>query len=371
MNYQYIHNPLGMAGLYVSYGHVGAVSEKAGKYGTSHLMEHMICKNTDDMRDKLQENGIYVNAFTGTDKVVVHVTGLADRMKMFMQEFVEKLLGPIDGITEEQFLNERRTVLNEYGDNFIDPSSVALYNAMRKHFGCYLAIGREEDIKAFTFDDYKKSYSEVFNKPDSIIYIGPEDPHLAIPVYPSVTGMPNTYKYTENSGEALVPVTENGRTQFIIFPKEPVEMQYAASAAIAFKMLASGLNSPLNLEARENRGLTYGVGGFINSVGTTYIPTIFTSTEVETKKELLDVMMGVFGNLDKYLTEERFNTVKGMVMAKKQKHSILLYDNPDAPIKQALGFIDEDKGVESLTFDMAMHAAKKYFSPDALGVYVE
>ena len=181
MNYQYIHNPLGMAGLYVSYGHVGAVSEKAGKYGTSHLMEHMICKNTDDMRDKLQENGIYVNAFTGTDKVVVHVTGLADRMKMFMQEFVEKLIGPIDAITEEQFLNERRTVLNEYGDNFIDPSSVALYNAMRKHFGCYLAIGREEDIKAFTFDDYKKSYSEVFNKPDSIIYIGPEDPQLAIP----------------------------------------------------------------------------------------------------------------------------------------------------------------------------------------------
>ena len=36
-------------------------------------------------------------------------------------------------------------------------------------------------------------------------------------------------------------------------------------------------------------------------------------------------MMDVFGNLEKYLTEERFNTVKGMVMAKKQKHSILLY----------------------------------------------
>ena len=46
MNYQYIHNPLGMAGLYISYGHVGAVSEKAGKYGTSHLTEHMICKNS-------------------------------------------------------------------------------------------------------------------------------------------------------------------------------------------------------------------------------------------------------------------------------------------------------------------------------------
>lgn len=333
-------------------------------------MEHMICKNTDPMRDKLQENGIYSNAFTGTDKVVVFVTGLADRMKMFMQEFVERLIGPIDAITEEQFLNERRTVLNEYGDNFVDPSTVALYNAMRKHFGCYLALGREEDIKAFTFDDYKQSYNEVFNKPDSIIYIGPEDPHLAIPVYPSVKGLPNTYKYTENSGEALIPVTKNGRSQFIIFPKEPVETLYAASAAIAFEMLASGLNSPLNIETRENRGLTYGVGGFFNSVGTTYIPTIFTSTEVETKQELLDVMMDVFGNLDKYLTEERFNTVKGMVMAKKQKHSILLYDNPDAPIKQALGFIDEDKDVESLTFDMAMRAAKKYFSPDALGVYV-
>lgn len=49
----------------------------------------------------------------------------------------------------------------------------------------------------------------------------------------------------------------------------------------------------------------------------------------------------------------------------------VVHDNPDSPIKQALGFIDEDKGVESLTFDMAMRAAKKYFSPDALGVYVD
>lgn len=49
----------------------------------------------------------------------------------------------------------------------------------------------------------------------------------------------------------------------------------------------------------------------------------------------------------------------------------VVHDNPDAPIKQALGFIDEDKDVESITFDMAMRAAKKYFTPDALGVYVE
>lgn len=49
----------------------------------------------------------------------------------------------------------------------------------------------------------------------------------------------------------------------------------------------------------------------------------------------------------------------------------VVHDNPDVPFKQALGFIDEDKGVESLTFDMAMRAAKKYFTPDALGVYVE
>lgn len=49
----------------------------------------------------------------------------------------------------------------------------------------------------------------------------------------------------------------------------------------------------------------------------------------------------------------------------------VVHDNPDVPIKQALGFIDEDKGVESLTFDMAMRAVKKYFSPDALGVYDE
>lgn len=371
MNYQYIHNPLGMAGLYICYGQVGAVAETAGKRGTSHLMEHMICKNFDCMLDRLQQNGLMPNAFTSTDKVVVHMSGLADRMKIFAQEFIDKILGGTDGVSEDQFLKEKDTVLQEYGDDFIDPMLAALNNAMRKHFGCYLAIGCEDDIKAFSFADYKQTYNDVFSKPDSIIYIGPEDPAPAIPVYPPVHAQRNKYVFTEDSGAKLVPAVENGRKQFIIFPKELVAEPFGTAAAVAFKMLTSGLNSPLMQEARVKRGLTYGVGGFINYVGTNYIPTIFSSTDASKKDALIDTIMEVFGNLDKYLTEERFNIIKGMVTLKKRKHGILLYDNPDSPIKQALGFIDEDRNIETLTFDTAMLAAKRYFSPDAVGVYVE
>lgn len=371
MNYQYIYNPLGMAGLYVCYGKVGAVGELPGRYGTSHLMEHMICKNTDSMLDKLQQNGLMPNAYTSTDKVVVHMTGLADRMKMFTQEFLDKLLGGVDSITEDSFLKEKETVLQEYGDDFIDPTMTALFNAMRKHFGCYLAIGREEDIKAFSFDDYRQTYNDVYSKPDSIIYIGPEDPCPSLAVYPPVHIPSNKYVFTEDSGAPLAPVVKNGRKQLIIFPKELVAEPFGTSAAVAFKMLASGLNSPLMQEARVKRGLTYGVGGFINSVGVNFIPTICSSTDDRKKDALIDVIMEVFGNLDKYLTEERFEIIKGMVTVKKRKHEILLYDNPDSPIKQSLGFIDEDKNIESLTFDTAMRAAKKYFSPDAIAVHVE
>ena len=371
MNYKYIQNPLGMAGIYIAFGKAGAIGEKDGKYGTSHLMEHMICKNSDSMRDVLQQNGIFPNAFTGTDKVVCHMSGLADRMAKFTPEYIERMLGSIDEITEDQFQNEKSTVLQEYGDSFVDPLQAALWNAMRKHFNCYMSIGRRRDIEAFTFEDYKKAYVDIFSKPDLILYIGPDDPSPAIPVYPPVHIVPNTYAYTEDSGAELEEGSKNDRSQIIIFPKELVGREYATAAAVAFKMLASGLNSPLMIEAREKRGLTYGVCGFINSIGPQYLPTICTSTDNDNQQKLLDVIMEVFANPDKYLTQERFEVIRGMVLVKKQKEEILLYDNPSSVLNESLGFINEDSGIETITYDHALAAAKKFFSPDSVGVYVE
>lgn len=371
MNYKYIQNPLRMAGVYIAFGKAGAMGEKDGKYGTSHLMEHMICKNSDCMRDVLQQNGIFPNAFTGTDKVVCHMSGLADRMAKFTPEFIERMLGSIDDITEEQFLNEKETVLQEYGDSFADPEQGALWNAMRKHFNCYMSIGRRRDIENFSFEDYKKTYADIFSKPDAIIYIGPDDPAPAIPVYATANVEPNIYAYTEDSGAELEAGSKNDRAQMIIFPKELVGYADATAAAVAFKMLASGLNSPLNIEAREKRGLTYGVYGFINSIGPKSLPTICTSTDTSKKQQLIDVIMEVFANPEKHLTQERFDIVKGMVIVKKQKEEILLYENPRAIINHTLGFINEDNGIETLTYDKALAAAKKFFSPDTVGVYVD
>ena len=54
----------------------GAMYEEEGKYGTMHLMEHLICKRIDDLQDKYTNLNIEWNAMTDTQRVVIFINGI-------------------------------------------------------------------------------------------------------------------------------------------------------------------------------------------------------------------------------------------------------------------------------------------------------
>ena len=56
-------NNLKMNGFYIVYN-AGSIYEENGKAGTMHLMEHLICKQLDDMQNEFTKRCINFNAYT-------------------------------------------------------------------------------------------------------------------------------------------------------------------------------------------------------------------------------------------------------------------------------------------------------------------
>ena len=70
-----------LSGFYVVYE--GSTNlEKAGWYGISHLMVHLMCKNFDHLQEDFDKDGIDWNAYTSGNEIVFYLTGLDEKVKI-------------------------------------------------------------------------------------------------------------------------------------------------------------------------------------------------------------------------------------------------------------------------------------------------
>ena len=108
--YIYEKNKLKLTTLQVVFN-AGSLYEKEGRYGTMHLMEHLICKSFSDMQSMLKKEGISWNAYTSDEHVVFYWSGLDSHLTPELKRMlVDRILGNIDMISVESFTNERSTV---------------------------------------------------------------------------------------------------------------------------------------------------------------------------------------------------------------------------------------------------------------------
>lgn len=363
-------NQLAMSGLYVIYGNAGAIYEKPGEYGTSHLMEHLVAHTWDDMRDMFQENAISSNAYTASDVVVFHITGLTSRVEPVAKDFVNKVVGGIDSVTEEKFDNEKQTVLQEYGDTFSDPMAAALNSGLRKVYGTYGPIGERSCVEKFSFDDMKRVYAEKFARPSMIVYIGPSGVNFPgieyTPSVPEATCLP---EYSENRQIELEPFPGIDRVMVNCFSKKICDAGDSMALKIACRMLSGGLNSPLYQEIREKRGLSYYSVGDVERCGSVVVPMFFSATEKERAGELIGVYDQVFGDLDRYMTRERFDICMNFAKINREKNMVLRYEYYEDFIVKELGYALDENDLDTLTYERVMEIAHKYLSLDNICKY--
>ena len=345
-----------LSGFYIIYD--GSTNlEVKGIRGISHLMEHLMCKSYEHLEKDLEKNGIVSNAYTSNNEVVYHITGLDENLKGFRQVIVDCLTGFVP--TEAQFLHEKKIVIEEYMDYFNMQQYAHYLNLTRKLYDDYDPIGSLQDLENMSYQDMVNYIKTYHSKPTRIINVSKYSDFVSDMEFNKVEINRDFKQVTEPSDVVYELNNDFADKTSIICVGKLVTEDFNYVAFIT-SMLASGLQSPLYQEIREQRGLSYGVGCDISRVHDKGILSISVQTSNENAEEVVSAVKLVLDNPDIYLTQERFDIVKNRFLISLKKNEINRYKNVSEYIYPA------DWGtstiINTITMDDVKRVYNKYFN---------
>ena len=157
---------------------VGSRNEKLGTTGLSHLLEHLMFKETDKLKPEefskiIQANGGELNAFTTADYTTYFETLAADRLQLALEMEADRMTNL--KLREETTEPEKRVVMEERRLRSVDNPWGALYEetnaaAFRAHPYMWPVIGWMHDIQSSTVDDIRRHY-ETYYRPNNAIVV--------------------------------------------------------------------------------------------------------------------------------------------------------------------------------------------------------
>ncbi len=348
-----------LSGIYVVY--TGSTNlEKAGWYGLSHLMEHLMCKTFDHLQDEFDQDGIDWNAWTSDNEIVFYLTGLDKKIEKWKYKFVE-LLGNFT-ITEEQLENEKKIVLEEYMDSFNSQAEAHFLNLSRKKFGHHSPIGLRKDIENTSLKDCEDFFNLQYSKPSKVINVSAKSKFDADVEFSSNV-IEQNYEFG-NYNDIELELNNDFKDKTSIIMLTPIIEDDFAYVNIITMMLGYGLNSPLYQEVREKRGLCYYISAYQSRMFDKGIVSISTVTSNTNAQEVIDTVKMVLADPDTYLTKERLNTILENMKVRKKKGKINRYNN----VYKWIGPTEwsTDDVLDTIKLKDIKKVYSKYFNPDSL-----
>ena len=154
----------------------GSYEEQLGKEGTAHFLEHLLTSS--DTRNQIMARGGYIEDLATAASFIKFDLVIPDKNdnREFAINVVSRFLKGQD-ITEENFVREKRRILNEIGINDDDPSryiGTLLGKAFRNERADGNITGTREDVKKLTLEDLRSYLQQFFV--GSNIHIGVTGP---------------------------------------------------------------------------------------------------------------------------------------------------------------------------------------------------
>ena len=357
-----------LSGYYIIYK--GSVqNEKVGTRGLSHLMEHLIFKSIDYLMDDFDRYGISNNAYTSSTEIVFHITGLDEYVMKFKDEILEQLLK--FQITEEQFLNERQIVLQEYDMYFGQRTDNHALNLNRKIFDSYDAIGSRQDLESLTYQDIKDYFELQFSKPHTIINVSKHNDFKTDIEFSDIE-YDNVVEFNEDVATETIyePISLTPGKISLVNTSRKVIVDDFPYISFITRMLGHGLQSPLYKEIREKKGLVYYVRcGLDRMTDNSGVLQFSSETSEENVEEFQNTLKEVLDNYDKYMTKDRFDIIYDAVKISLKISNINRYGNVSkyiTPKKWQVEYILPD-----LTYEQIKEYYDKYFNFEDLYLSID
>ena len=324
---QYKHLPsnIGFSLFALVYNQGGAHEIAEKSRGISHLMEHLLCKTFDDQRQQLRRFGIGYNASTSDNRTIFYWDGLNEEVEQITPLMLERVTKHTSTWTEEGFMNERETVLQEYADCFNDQFKGFYYNIIRKHYGICGAIGFKSDIEAFSYEDSLNALDK-YKNPNLVIQVGINT--LKDEMFgKALEHTARELVFTEDSGVALENIPKDNKTIVGLLGRTPMDRKLISKMYFLIGCLNDGLESPMYQEIREKRGLSYFSAAMNRVIGKKFVPFFGASTTNERAQELRDVYTDIFSrDLCSFLDYERFEICLDELRIQERKDILLAHD---------------------------------------------
>ena len=359
--YYFEKSSLKMNGLYLVYN-AGSMYESDTQKGTMHLMEHLICKRLDDMQNEFTKRNVVYNAYTTEEVVVVFFTGLNTELNSDLKTRIVKRM--TDGIfaNEDDFNKEKEIVLQEYFNHFNDIAFGNVTNHLRKIYNNYSVIGDKTDISNFQYDDAIEVFNTYFKNPTNIVEVGREKTDFSFVEYNNVPFTKKRLKHGVYENEPEEVPYSGTNSVVVATTQHTINKKDYPLLMILNTILSDGLNSPLYQELREKRGLIYAIMPYnLRCVNDTVFMYVAMTTK-DNDIEVIKIMREVLTNMDKYVTQERFNDVINSILIEMEINKIFRFKHPQMLYKGLPSSFKTKKQLQNVKLEDVIAVGKKYFS---------
>jgi len=197
----------------VWYG-AGAADEEPGRGGSAHLLEHLMFRGSDKVKDGefnrvMMENGAEANAFTGHDITAYHEFADISRLEILMAFEADRMRSL--NFDERAFAAEQKIVFQERKQTVENNLSAAFYEKIRRDlFGISPygkpVTGENEEIRKLTYADVRDFYERFYVPNNALLVLaGDIDTEtarsLAEKYYGDIPSRPAERKKAENGAE--------------------------------------------------------------------------------------------------------------------------------------------------------------------------
>ena len=319
MKYRFRKHPSKLATLMVTFG-AGSRAEQDTDYpdGIAHYMEHVRFKGTDtktakDLLRQTADAGGSWNAWTSNNLVSYYMTIPEENIETAFQCLADVVLNP--AFPQEELTKEQEVICQEVRMYEDDIDNLVHYKLMGMAFDNSLAVpivGTEESVRSINREHLLNFNKEFYSKEHMFITLGAVSDHKhLVEKYFGVPDDTLLYRSQEKNVKYKTggsdKVFKEGQLQDSISVcfGNPELRELARTNRADLKVFSAifgqGDTSRLWMKVREDLGMVYGIGAYLNNNmdGTLY--EIYTSTEPENTER---VIKAIHEEIDTMLAKE-------------------------------------------------------------------